>query len=143
MATLLCDGLKGFLPVLIAQKAGIQGVALLGTGFIAISGHIFPIWLKFRGGKGVATALGVFWGLSLPLGVFTTLVWLIITRFLKISSLSALAAFALAPLFAAFFISKPLGIFCISVMALIFWTHRSNIHRLLSGKEDQIRVAAN
>ncbi|MCE3231181.1 MAG: hypothetical protein K0R52_1109 [Alphaproteobacteria bacterium] len=134
-ATLFCDSVKGFLPVFIASYAGLEETALLGVSFAAVLGHIFPIWLKGRGGKGVATALGVFWALSLPLGAFSTVVWIIIARLAKISSLSALCSFALSPLFAALFLSWPLAIFCFAIALLISWTHRSNIQRLIAGEE--------
>lgn len=137
-ATLLCDCLKGFLPVYMAFHFGMEGIWLFGTAYAAVLGHIFPVWLKGQGGKGVATALGVFWALSAPLGGFSTLVWIAMARFAKISSLSALCAFGLSPLFAALALSWPVCIFCLSVALLIFWTHRSNIQRLITGKEKEI-----
>ena len=137
-ATLICDVLKGFLPVTIASYAGIEGIPLFTVAFAAVLGHVFPIWLKCQGGKGVATSLGVFWALSLPLGVFSTFLWIIITRFVKISSLSSLCTFALSPIFAVLVLSWPMAIFCFSVALLIFWTHRSNIQRLRTGKESEI-----
>jgi glycerol-3-phosphate acyltransferase PlsY len=94
--------------------------------------------LRYEGGKGVATSLGVFWALSIPLGVFSTFMWISVTRFAKISSLSSLCVFTLSPLFAALVVSYPLAIFCFAIMLLIFWTHRSNIQRLLAGKEKEI-----
>jgi len=136
-ATLLCDSLKGFLPVYIASRFGMEGIWLFGAAYAAILGHIFPVWLKGHGGKGVATALGVFWALSAPLGAFSTLAWIAMARLAKISSLSALCAFGLSPLFAAF-ISWPLCAFCSGIAVLIFWTHRSNIQRLMAGKEKGI-----
>lgn len=137
-ATLFCDSLKGFLPVYIASYVGIEGILLLGVAYAAVLGHVFPIWLRYKGGKGVATALGVFWALSIPLGVFSTFMWISITRFVKISSLSSLCSFALSPLFAALILSWPLAIFCLVIALLIFWTHRSNIRRLMTGKEKEI-----
>jgi glycerol-3-phosphate acyltransferase PlsY len=126
------------LPVWGATFLGIEGLLLLLIAFSAVIGHVFPIWLKYQGGKGVATSLGVFWALSLPLGVFSTFMWVIITRFVKISSLSSLCMFALAPLFAALVISFSMALFCLSIALLIFWTHRSNIERLIKGKEEKI-----
>jgi len=133
-ATLLCDFLKGFLPVYMASFFGMEGFWLFGAAYAAVLGHIFPVWLKGHGGKGVATALGIFWALSMPLGAFSTLAWIAMVRLAKISSLSALCAFGLSPLFAAF-ISWPLCLFCFAIAVLIFWTHRSNIQRLMAGKE--------
>lgn len=137
-ATLVCDVLKGFLPTIFASHIDIEGVPLLTIAFAAILGHVFPIWLRYQGGKGVATSLGVFWALSLPLGVFSTFMWITISRFVKISSLSSLCAFALSPIFAALALSWPVAIFCFSITLLIFWTHRSNIQRLIAGKESEI-----
>ncbi|MBX9804293.1 MAG: glycerol-3-phosphate 1-O-acyltransferase PlsY [Alphaproteobacteria bacterium] len=136
--TLFFDFFKGFLPVWGASYLGIEGILLLSIAFAAVIGHVFPIWLKYQGGKGVATALGVFWALSLPLGVFSTFMWIVITRFVKISSLSSLCMFALAPLFAALVVSPPMAVFCLAIALLIFWTHRSNIERLINGKEKGI-----
>ena len=108
---------------------------MVGLGLAAVVGHIFPLWADFRGGKGVATALGIFAVLSIPLGIFTATVWLLAARFGKISSLSALCAFALSPFFAALILSWPLVTFSFAVTLLIFCTHRSNISRLISGQE--------
>jgi glycerol-3-phosphate acyltransferase PlsY len=137
-ATLLCDFFKGFLPVYLASQAGIEGIYLFAVAYAAVLGHVFSIWLRYEGGKGVATSLGVFWALSIPLGVFSTFMWISVTRFAKISSLSSLCVFTLSPLFAALVVSYPLAIFCFAIMLLIFWTHRSNIQRLLAGKEKEI-----
>jgi glycerol-3-phosphate acyltransferase PlsY len=137
-ATLLFDFFKGFLPVYLASRMEIEGAALFVVAFAAVLGHVFPIWLRYQGGKGVATSLGVFWALSIPLGIFATCMWLIITRFAKISSLSSLCMFTLCPLFAAIVVAYPLAIFCLAIMLLIYWTHRSNIQRLIAGKEKEI-----
>jgi glycerol-3-phosphate acyltransferase PlsY len=134
-ATLLCDALKGILPVCIVRLMDFDDLGILSVAFAAILGHIFPVWLKFQGGKGVATALGVFAVLSIPLGIFTATVWLLAACIGQISSLSALCAFALSPLFAALVLSWPLAIFSLAVALLIFWTHRSNIRRLMAGQE--------
>lgn len=137
-ATLTCDAMKGFLPVFFASCAELKEVSLLAVAFAAVIGHVFPIWLKYQGGKGVATSLGVFWALCWPLGAFSTLMWIIISRFVKISSLSSLCIFTLSPLFAALVLSWPLAIFCLAIALLIFWTHRTNIQRLLAGEESEI-----
>lgn len=137
-ATLFFDFFKGFLPVYLAYLVGIGGIYLFAVAYAAVLGHVFSIWLRYVGGKGVATSLGVFWALSIPLGVFSTFMWIIITRFAKISSLSSLCVFTLCPLFAALVLSYPLALFCFAITLLIFWTHRSNIQRLLEGKEKEI-----
>ena len=140
-ATLICDVLKGFLPVLLASHMGFEGISLLATAFAAVLGHVFPIWLRYQGGKGVATSLGVFWALSLPLGAFSTFLWIVISRLGKISSLSSLCMFGLSPIFAALVLSWAMAVFCLFIALLIFWTHRSNIQRLIAGKESEIGEA--
>lgn len=137
-ATLFFDFFKGFLPVYIASRIGIDDTLLYVIAYAAILGHVFPIWLRYQGGKGVATALGIYWALSVPLGIFSTFMWLIITRFAKISSLSSLCMFTLAPIFTALVLSYSLALFCVAVMLLIYWTHRSNIQRLIAGEETVI-----
>jgi glycerol-3-phosphate acyltransferase PlsY len=137
-ATLICDLIKGFLPVYVASYFGIHEYFIYLTAFAAIIGHIFPIWLKYRGGKGVATALGVFWAISLPLGIFVTFIWIVTTRFARISSLSSLCMFTLSPIFALLVLSNSTAIFCLIVTLLIYWTHRTNISRLISGQEGEI-----
>lgn len=137
-ATLICDFFKGFLPVYVAYSIGIQDNFIFGTALATIIGHVYPIWLKFQGGKGVATALGVFWAISLPLGIFATFIWIITTRFARISSLSSLCMFTLAPIFAALALSHAIALFCLIVTLLIYWTHRMNISRLINGKEQEI-----
>src|SRR4051812_15002431 len=137
-ATLACDALKGFLPIYGAAYFGIADTALYLVAFAAVLGHIFPIWLKFKGGKGVATALGVLTALSLPLGLFAAFVWVLTGRLTKISSLSALCSFTLSPVFAVLVLSKDLALFTLILALLIFWTHRSNIQRLMKGRETEI-----
>ena len=137
-ATLACDTLKGFLPVYGAAHFGIADTALYLVAFTAILGHVFPIWLKFKGGKGVATSLGVFAALSWPLGLFAALMWILVGRLTKISSLSALCSFTISPIFAVLVLSKELPLFTLVVTLLIFWTHRSNIQRLMKGRETEI-----
>lgn len=137
-ATLTCDILKGFIPVLLSSWLLSENSWIFFVAYAAILGHIFPFWLKFKGGKGVATALGVFWALSFPLGCFATVVWGIAAKFGKISSLSALCAFALSPFFASLFLSQELAFFCFSIALLIAWTHRSNIYRMMKKEETGI-----
>jgi glycerol-3-phosphate acyltransferase PlsY len=140
-ATLLLDFFKGFLPVYLAFSIGVEEIDLFVIAFAAVFGHVFPVWLRYKGGKGVATSLGVFWALSLPLGIFSTFMWLSITRFGKISSLSSLCIFTLSPVFAALFLSYSIALFCSTITVLIYWTHRSNIKRLIEGKEKEIGEA--
>lgn len=135
LATLLLDGGKGAIAVLIAYALGwpphIAGAA-------AFMGHCFPVWLKFRGGKGVATFLGTLLALWFPAGVFACAVWLIVAFLMRYSSLAALAAAAVSPLI-FFAMDKPLFALAAVFMALlIFIRHHENIKRLISGAEPKI-----
>lgn len=134
-STLVCDALKGFLPVYIASHMGVEKFLLLVVAYVAMLGHVFPVWLKFQGGKGVATGLGALCALSPALGIFATFIWGLTGRISNISSLSALCSFGLCPLFAALVLSTPLALFSFAVALLIFWTHRANIQRLIQGEE--------
>jgi acyl phosphate:glycerol-3-phosphate acyltransferase len=152
-ATLLLDGLKGTVAVLIAQRllggsiAADVGV-LAGLG--AFLGHLFPVWLGFKGGKGVATFIGVVFALAWPLGLLCCLVWLIVAALTRLSSLAALSAIA-ATVVAAFAGGVGVGadrttlvqpVFVASVLALmailLYWKHRENIARLIAGTESRI-----
>ena len=141
IATLLCDVLKGTIPVLIAGH--FWGVdAMLVAGFAAMAGHIFPVWLGFKGGKGVATLIGVLFGLYWPLGLIFLAVWLAIAFAFKFSSLSALISAALLPIWAWGLgraeLALPLGL-----LAIIVWImHRANISRLLNGTESKISLSS-
>ncbi|MGE4481644.1 glycerol-3-phosphate 1-O-acyltransferase PlsY [Acidocella sp.] len=135
-ATLLLDGLKGFAAVLVVKLAFHHGV--LVAGLAAVLGHLFPLWLGFKGGKGVATGLGVFFGIAWPLGALCCAVWLLAAFTLRYSSLSALAAYAVAPI-AALFMNGPLAAEAtLIIAALVYWKHKSNIKRLLAGQEPRI-----
>ncbi|MEP6831100.1 MAG: glycerol-3-phosphate 1-O-acyltransferase PlsY [Rhizomicrobium sp.] len=137
VATLLCDGLKGAVAVLIARAFLPQGCEIF-AGLAAVLGHIFPIWLHFKGGKGVATFLGVTMALYWPVGLLAAGTWLLAALIWRISSLSALIAIALSPVY--FYLSghhayAPLAVL---LAALIFFMHRENIRRLLRGDEPRI-----
>ncbi len=135
--TLACDMLKGLLPVLMARwVAGEAAAQLAALG--AFAGHVFPVWLGFRGGKGVATFIGVLLGLAWPLGLVFVVVWLLAAAAFRISSLSALLAAAtqVPALFLLGYDSMKFVI--ISLVISIFLTHRSNIARLISGSEPRI-----
>jgi glycerol-3-phosphate acyltransferase PlsY len=134
--TLLLDGAKGAIPVLIAARFG--EAAMLATGLAALLGHLFPIWLQFKGGKGVATGLGVLLGTFLPVGLVACATWLSMARASRYSSLSALTAFAIAPLAALLFGRWHLAILAAVIAVLVFWTHRGNIARLRAGTEPRI-----
>jgi acyl phosphate:glycerol-3-phosphate acyltransferase len=139
--TLLCDALKGTLPVLFANHLWGTNAALF-AGFAAMAGHIFPIWLRFKGGKGVATLIGVVFGLHWQLGLAFLVVWLLTALAFKFSSLAALTASLLLPLFAASFgrsdLILPLG----CLMLIVWITHRANIQRLLNKTESKINLSS-
>jgi acyl phosphate:glycerol-3-phosphate acyltransferase len=131
--TLLCDVLKGVIPVLFGKwLLGSLGAEL--AGFAALAGHIFPIWLSFKGGKGVATALGVMLGWSWPIALAGAAAWILMFWARRISSLAALSASLVAVLAAYFY--NDVSWLAVALLAVIIWiTHRANIQRLLKGVE--------
>ncbi|MFZ1643273.1 MAG: glycerol-3-phosphate 1-O-acyltransferase PlsY [Candidatus Contendobacter sp.] len=137
--TLAGDFLKGLLPVLLARWAGLDETGLALTALAAFLGHLYPVFFGFEGGKGVATAFGVILGLSWPVALAALASWLFMAFVVRISSLSALTAAALTPLFAWGFgvRSVPLAAMLFMV-GLLVWRHRSNIQNLLVGAEDKI-----
>ncbi len=137
--TLFGDGLKGFIPVFIALKLGVSPLVLGLTGLAAFLGHLYPIFFGFKGGKGVATLLGVQFGFSWMIGAAIAGIWLIIAYGLKISSLAALIAMALAPLVVWYFSREPALITIQAIISIIlFWRQRTNIRDLLSGTEGKL-----
>lgn len=139
--TLLCDGLKGTIPVLIAAHFWGLPVAVFAA-FGAMLGHIFPVWLGFKGGKGVATFIGVLFGLYWPLGLTFAMLWLVIAFLFRYSSLAALAASVVLPLAAIVLGQQDLAIPIAALVALIWFMHRANIKRLLSGTESKINLSS-
>ena len=138
--TLIGDMLKGLVPVLAANVLNVAPLTLALTGMAAFLGHLYPVFFGFRGGKGVATMLGVLFGFHGLVGASTAGTWLLIAKGFKISSLAALIATLLAPLYVWLIIGpSPELIVTTAVMTLIlFWRHRSNIQRLLKGEEGLI-----
>jgi glycerol-3-phosphate acyltransferase PlsY len=135
-ATLILDGLKGAVAVLVARQfLGDQDVVV---GTAAVLGHLFPVWLGFRGGKGVATGLGVLLAAAWPVGLACCAVWLVAAKLLKMSSAAALTAFAAAPLFALVLSSADHALMALLIAVLVFWRHEANIRRLLAGTEPRI-----
>ena len=134
--TLLGDLLKGLIPVYAANFMGASAELLAATGLAAFIGHLYPVFFGFKGGKGVATSIGVLLGFSWPLGFAFVATWLVIYKVGKISSLSALIASALSPLYAWFIVGNITLVAATLVMAmLLLWRHKGNIERLLSGEE--------
>ena len=137
--TLAGDFLKGLLPVLLARLAGADETTLALTALAAFLGHLYPVFFGFEGGKGVATAFGVILGLSWPVALAALATWLVMAFVVRISSLSALTAAALAPLFGwGFGLPPAYEIALLIMVALLIWRHRSNIRKLVSGTEDKI-----
>jgi acyl phosphate:glycerol-3-phosphate acyltransferase len=136
-ATLLCDALKGYLPVLAASLLSGQP-AMIAAGAGALAGHLFPVWLSFKGGKGVATSIGVLFGAYWVLGLIFLGVWLGLAVVLRISSFSALIACAAIPV-ASWFLGRADLVLPTAVLAAAVWfMHRQNIARLLNGTEPKI-----
>ena len=140
-ATLLLDAAKGAAPVLIAGWfAGRDGVMWAGIG--AVLGHAFPIWLGFRGGKAVATAYGVLIAAAWPVGIAAGAVWLATAALLRISSLSSLVSFAVAPILAWLLADLAVVKLALVIAVLVFIRHNTNIRRLLAGSEPRIGKTA-
>ncbi len=135
-ATLVLDGGKGALAVLLGNLYGPDMAVLAGTG--AFLGHLFPVWLKFRGGKGVATAIGILLAIAWPVGILACLTWLATAALFRFSSLAALVAAALAPVYAYFLADQQRLEFAAFLALLIFVRHHANIRRLLKGEEPRI-----
>jgi len=134
--TLLLDLLKGLAAVLIARQLfpGYEVFAAVSAFF----GHLYPVWLGFKGGKGVATYAGILFGLNWPLGLIYGAVWISMLLLTRTSSLSGLIAAAAAPLAAVFFGSVTIVIPLVACSLIVFWKHRENIQRLMAGTEPRI-----
>jgi glycerol-3-phosphate acyltransferase PlsY len=135
-ATLFLDGFKGFLAVLVAKQFGSP--APYCVGFAVFIGHLYPVWLRFKGGKGVATGLGVLLAEAFPVGAVACLVWLLVAIGLRYSSAAALAAFAVAPLTALVLGHHKLALLALLIAILVYWKHKANIARLRAGTEPRI-----
>ena len=139
LLTLLGDAAKGWFAVWLARQLGGDTLAIAAAGVAAFLGHVFPIFLKFRGGKGVATALGVLAGWSGALALAALIAWVATAALTRYSSLSALVAAMTAAIAAGFLEgSIEITIAATAMSALLIWRHRSNIQRLLSGTESRI-----
>jgi glycerol-3-phosphate acyltransferase PlsY len=139
-ATLLLDAAKGFAAVWLAQH--LWGGQDAGVGIIAAAaaflGHLYPVWLRFRGGKGVATLMGIVLALHWPCALVYAAVWLGLLALLRISSVAGMAAAVSAPVSAAFFSAFDIVLLLLALALLVLWKHRDNIDRLLSGTEPRI-----
>jgi glycerol-3-phosphate acyltransferase PlsY len=148
VVTLLFDALKGWLPVVLVRAFGApyglgEGTVAL-VGLAAFLGHLWPVFFRFEGGKGVATALGVLLGVSGWLGLATLLTWILIAFFFRYSSLASLVAAVFAPLYYVLgggvaWVAEPSVGLAITVMsAMLVWRHRENIRRLIKGTESRL-----
>ncbi|UQY80418.1 putative glycerol-3-phosphate acyltransferase [Candidatus Hepatincola sp. Av] len=145
VATLLADAFKGFLAVMIVKYMIFMNLFITPdiafaalAGLSAIIGHMFPIWLKFKGGKGVATSYGTILAISPILGIIILLVWLVVAALSKYSSLAALISFASLPI-ATYFLAPNLQLFMAIITLMVFLKHKENIKRLLKGTETKIK----
>lgn len=137
--TLLGDVGKGWLSVVLAQHFALGEEAIAVVALAVFLGHLFPIFLRFKGGKGVATALGVLLGFNPWIGLLAIVTWIMVAVIWRFSSLAALAAAAFAPIFTVFlfgFETRTLVVFIMSV--LLIWRHKSNIASLIAGGEPRI-----
>jgi acyl phosphate:glycerol-3-phosphate acyltransferase len=135
--TLLLDGGKGTVAALLAFRFGGPDMAIIAAVMVVV-GHIFPVWLRFNGGKGVATALGVLLGLSWPVGLAACATWLAIAAIFRYSSLAALAAVAMAPVYMNYLASRQYAEAALFIALLVWLRHHQNIRRLLKREEPKI-----
>ena len=148
VVTLLLDGLKGWLPVVLVRwfghGYGLEDGTIAAVGLAAFLGHLYPVFFQFKGGKGVATAAGVLFGVDWLLGLATLATWVIIAFFSRYSSLAALAAAVFAPLYylfgdrAAWYVDKQILLAIFAISALLVYRHRENITKLLKGTESRL-----
>ena len=146
--TLLLDALKGWLPVVLVRwfgkPYGLEDGTLALVGLAAFLGHLYPVFFRFQGGKGVATALGVLMGVDAFLGLAVCASWLIIAFFSRYSSLASLVAAVFAPVYyvmgagVAWYLEKPVLLVMVVMAAFLFWRHSQNISRLLNGTESRL-----
>lgn len=135
-ATLLLDALKGVAAVLIADQVG--QLAAVGAAAGAVIGHMFPVWLSFKGGKGMATTLGVMWGLSWPVGAIACAAWLLCAAIFRYSSLASLLSVVIAAP-AAWLLTDPRAATLLTLLVPLVWVrHHENIARLIKGTEPRI-----
>jgi glycerol-3-phosphate acyltransferase PlsY len=145
--TLIGDALKGFLAVMLARillgdaslTSTLNSWLLCGVVIAVFLGHLFPVFHGFKGGKGVATACGILFGINWILGVATLSTWIIVATFMRYSSLAALAAAVFGPIYFVFLFGfQPMAIALAFICALLIWRHRSNIRNLMNGTESRI-----
>lgn len=143
LLTLLGDAGKGWIAVALAQHFaptwGLDNDVVTAVALVVFLGHVWPVFLRFKGGRGVATAAGVVFGLNTWIGLLTIVTWIIVAAIWRISSLSALVAAALMPVYAWIFLGFEANTLVIFIMSLLLiWRHKSNIANLITGKEARI-----
>ncbi len=144
LLTLLGDGLKGWFAIWLAGQLGANSYGVALAGVFAFLGHVFPVFLRFRGGKGVATAMGVLIGLSGTLALVSVSAWLITVLASRYSSLAALAAALVAPVAAGILVGRIEVITAVMLMSgVLIWRHRDNIRRLFNRTESRIGASSN
>ena len=146
--TLLLDALKGLVPVLLVRiygpRFGLGEGTVAMVGLAAFLGHLYPVFFRFQGGKGVATFIGVVFGVHWMLGIATALTWIIIAFFFRYSSLASLVSAVFAPVYyllgdhLAWYAERPIAVALFAMALLLAWRHRANIQRLLEGKESRL-----
>ena len=145
--TLLGDAFKGFIAVVMARMilgeeslgSSLNSWILCGVVIAVFLGHVFPIFHRFKGGKGVATACGILFGIHWILGLATLATWIIVAKFMRYSSLAAIAAAVFGPIYFVFLFGfHPMTIALVMVCGLLVWRHRSNIRNLINGTESRI-----
>lgn len=136
---LLGDALKGLIAVLIARFLGAYGVSLAFIALVVVIGHVFPLYFKFRGGKGVATMLGAFLGLSFWIGLFLIATWLIIAYLFRYSSVATLVSAVAAPIYMMIGAHADYFFPVLLITILVVWKHWENIQRLCKGTEGKIQ----
>ncbi|MDQ6882119.1 MAG: glycerol-3-phosphate 1-O-acyltransferase PlsY [Pseudomonadota bacterium] len=148
VVTLLLDGLKGWLPVMLVRwfgkPYGLEDGAIALVGLAAFLGHLWPVFFRFNGGKGVATFMGVVFGIDLLLGIATAATWVIIAFFFRYASLASLLSAVFAPCYyligdrVKWYAEAPVALALFVMALLLAWRHRENITRLLQGKESKL-----
>lgn len=145
--TFMGDALKGYFAVMLARiilgdqslTSTLSSWVLCGVVLAVFLGHLFPIFHGFKGGKGVATACGILFGVNVILGIATLSTWIIVAVFLRYSSLAALAAAIFGPIYFVFLFGfQPMGISLLVICLLLIWRHRSNIRNLMNGTESRL-----
>ena len=139
--TLVGDAFKGWLAVWLVRRFGLGDTAVAWAAIAVFLGHLYPVFFRFQGGKGVATAAGVLLALAPVLGLATALTWLIVAFFFRYSSLAALVAAVFAPIFDVFLFGthhNPVAWAVLAMSVLLVWRHRGNISKLLAGQESRI-----